>query len=148
MSITSRWLVCWSWFLQNRDNFMSLNFVQKGFWIALFVSKLGPWDDDKKKLENFSVQFMPFFRPDSNSTGKIMLFQKKIELNPTLFVVARTPQTLQKNRRKMTYTATIFDLLTCFGRFLTSIFLFSANFYAVWKKNVFDLVKKRRFYDG
>ena len=50
----------------------------------------------QKKLENFSVRFIPFFRPDSNSTRKIMLFQKKIELNPTFFVVARTPQTLQK----------------------------------------------------
>ena len=50
----------------------------------------------QKKNENFFVQFTPFFRPDSNSTGKIMLFQKKIEFNPTFFVVARTPQTLQK----------------------------------------------------
>ena len=75
---------------------MSLNFVQKGFGIACFVGKLGPRVDDKKKLENFFLQFMPFFRSDSNSAGKIMRFQKKIELNPTFFVVARTPQTLQK----------------------------------------------------
>ena len=85
----------------------------------------------QKKTKNFSLNLSLFFRPDSNSTGKIMLFQKKIELNPTFFVVAGTPQTLRKIRRKTTFTATISDVLTCIGSFLTSIFLFSANFYAV-----------------
>ena len=58
------------------------------------------------------------------------------------------PLKIRKNRRKTIIPVTIFDVLTGIFCFLTSIFLFSANFYAVWKKSLFDLVKKWRFYDG
>ena len=55
---------------------------------------------------------------------------------------------IDEKRRKTTIPLTIFDMLTCRVSFFTSIFLFSTNFDAVWKKNWVDLVKKCRFYDG
>ena len=67
---------------------------------------------------------------------------------PYTVVGLSNPLKIRENRRKTKIPVTIFDVLTYIFCFLTSIFLFYANFYAVWKKSLFDLVKKWRFYDG